>query len=136
MKVDGTGKVGSVAPGKRKKTSDGEGDFGSFMEEDDAASVSETSSVATVNPFLALQEVAEEPDDLAKEKKQGYQMLDKLDELKLGILSGGISPSMLAQLKQSIINERAYVSDPRLNDIINAIEVRAKVELAKLDKNI
>jgi hypothetical protein len=63
--------------------------------------------------------------------KRGQVMLDVLDELKLAVLSGRITPELQARLGAAV--RGADISgDPQLDGIIDAIELRAEVELAKL----
>jgi hypothetical protein len=63
--------------------------------------------------------------------KRGQVMLDVLDELKLALLSGRLSPDLQARLSASL-RDMGPSGDPQLDGIIDAIELRAEVELAKL----
>lgn len=63
--------------------------------------------------------------------KRGQVMLDVLDELKLALLSGRLTPELQARLSASLHGADPS-GDPRLDGIIDAIELRAEVELAKL----
>lgn len=134
MFIDGVNKTGPVTPPKRKKPAGSGSDFDSFLDDAEAPSVSGPSPMSAINPFLALQEVTTDSEaDIAHEKKRGNAMLDQLDELRMGLLTGTLSPQHLSKLKQVITAERVSVSDQVLTDILGAIEVRAAVELAKLE---
>jgi hypothetical protein len=41
--------------------------------------------------------------------------------------------STIERLEKLVASERAHTTDPALNEILNEIEVRAAVELAKLE---
>lgn len=61
-------------------------------------------------------------------------MLDLLDDVRHGLLRGAIPVSKLESLLTAVRNQRDHVDDPRLAEILDEIEVRAAVELAKLDR--
>jgi hypothetical protein len=61
-------------------------------------------------------------------------LLDRLDELRLGLLGGRLSMAALERLTLLVAENRGKVDDPRLTQILDEIEVRAAVELAKLGR--
>ncbi len=63
-------------------------------------------------------------------------MLDHLDEIRLGLLMGAISESKLSALMRTVRENRDQVDDPRMAAVLDEIELRAAVELAKLGKEI
>ena len=85
-----------------------------------------------VDALLAAQEL---PDDLAERRKgrrRGETILQQLDEIRLGLLSGTIPAAQLGALARVVRDQRDQVMDPRLREILGEIELRAAVELAKL----
>jgi xanthine/CO dehydrogenase XdhC/CoxF family maturation factor len=62
----------------------------------------------------------------------GHKLLDKLDTVKVALLTGHISQQDLLTLEQILANKRQYVTDVKLQDILQEIETRVAVELAKL----
>lgn len=80
--------------------------------------------------------IAIKSEDGTRERKRrsvrrGQGLLDVLDELKLALLSGHLPPEM--QMRLSILlREEAPSGDPRLDAIMDGIELRAAVELAKI----
>jgi hypothetical protein len=58
-------------------------------------------------------------------------MLDILDDMKIGLLAGTISESELARLMRTVEDHRDEIPDPDLEGILDEIELRARVELAK-----
>jgi hypothetical protein len=59
-------------------------------------------------------------------------LLDRLDDLRLALLAGGLSPGQISELQRVVMSERALVDDPRLLAVLDQIDLRARVELAKL----
>jgi hypothetical protein len=61
-------------------------------------------------------------------------MLDHLEEIRLGLLLGTIPMAKLEQLGQLVRAKRDQINDPQLLAILDEIELRAAVELAKLSR--
>jgi hypothetical protein len=84
----------------------------------------------TLDALLALQAVE---DPLLKKKKlvrRGTQLLDTLDEMKADLLTGRVSEGRLNQL-MAVLGQAREKADPGLDALIDDIELRARVELAK-----
>lgn len=88
-------------------------------------------SVGTVDSLLSLQEVGDATTGRSKGLQRASDLLDRLDEIRYGLLMGGLSRESLQDLACSVRQQRAMVSDPALGEILDQIEVRAAVELAK-----
>ncbi len=108
-------------------------DFG----ESDAASASGVSGVASltsIDSLLAVQGV-QAPDDALTGRRRAIadaaETLDILDEIKLALLAGELPAEKLQRLLESVERERETLDDPGLNDVLDHIELRARVELAK-----
>lgn len=95
--------------------------------------VSETASAASLGNLLALQEISEEERKRERLVKQGKTMLDALERLRQQLLIGEIPMKMLPDLATSLAVQKESVSDPHLLGIIEDIELRVAVELAKLE---
>jgi hypothetical protein len=92
------------------------------------------SSVAGVDSILALQTI-EDPIH-AKRRRQvrrGAGLLDSLDLIRLGHLNGGISKHALETLRVGLNNAES-TGDKGLDLLLGEIDVRAAVELAKLER--
>ena len=94
-------------------------------------------SVGAIDSVLTLQEV---PDSLDKRSRAVYRdygkdLLERLDQLRLGILAGVFSKDRLAELAHKLRERQKETDDPKLNEIVKEIELRAEVELAKLTRN-
>lgn len=95
-----------------------------------------TTSIAPVGALgglLGAQEVDEREARRRKEVKRGKLTLDVLSNLRDALLIGSLPYSTIRQLEQLVAQERAETNDPTLTAILNEIEVRAAVELAKLE---
>ena len=136
MKVD---RVSSVTPTRTRRSERGSASgTGSFAEalapgETPApSSVSAGAAIGRVDALLALQEVSNDPDAPSRGRRRGEALLDHLEELRLGLLTGGLSRAVVERLANLVAEKRAQVDDPRLAAILDDIELRAAVELAKL----
>lgn len=99
-----------------------------------ASSVSGGATLGPVDALLALQEVSEDPGGRNRGRRRGEELLSYLDDLHLGLLSGRMSLGALEQLAAVVAAQRGQVDDPRLAQVLDEIEVRAAVELAKLGR--
>ena len=135
MRIESPGAIRSAAgPRKNERGTGARGsDFRSLLEtgEIDAgpAGVSAASGVATL---FALQEVEEPGKRNARSAKRGQGILDRLEELRLGLLDGSVSEQTILELKAMARSQSDGAHDPRLQEILGEIELRAEVELAKL----
>lgn len=126
------------ATGKKKSVS-GDSLFSGLLGEAEAAAdaaptsaPAEVASVAAMNPMLGLQEVSDEEVQLRQAVKQGRLTLDVLDDLRDALLSGTVPTHMLSQIERLVQQQRTQISDPRLTEVLDEIELRAAVEMAKL----
>ena len=98
--------------------------------------VASTGAARTLSPvdgLFALQEVREDgPSRRRRAVQRGGVLLDRLDDLRLGLLSGRMSAAQIGELTRLVASERAEVDDPRLAAVLDEIDLRARVELAKL----
>lgn len=119
----------SVARAKKSQSA-----FSSHLE---AASTSATSQVAATSSLSALLSVQEVGDEGRKKVMvYGQFLLDDLEEVRLKILSGELSKEQLERLKKSLQqrkNQNLETTDPHLHAIIEEIEMRAAIELAKME---
>ena len=102
------------------------------------AQVNEVSGVTAVGSILAAQEIDDDDGLKSRQqlKKYGEDILERLDEIKQDLLFGEISKDMLANLAQTLRMKKSATNDPGLISIINDIELRAAVELAKYTRNL
>jgi hypothetical protein len=98
--------------------------------------VSSGLSVNSLSVVLAVQESADSTQGRARQRarERGLKMLDYLEEVRLGLLLGIVPRDKLEQLAQMVRAKREQVDDPVLTAILDDIELRAAVELAKLSR--
>ena len=139
MKIEGPNKTSGpkgVSKAGPKKTGDGAFDsMISDTEETEAQTpVSRPSSIGSLDALLSLQEAnsGTSEEAMKKARKRASDLLDQLDKVKIGLLTGELPKSTLQQLAQTIATHRDQVIDPKLAEILDEIDLRAQVELAKL----
>lgn len=122
----------------KKKTSSSSGAFGDLLVEDTATEpVKQAATIESINPLLALQEVQDEPEvSRRKSMQRANLLLEQLENLRDGLLMGGISPHKINDLQDLVQQKRKETSDPKLTRILDEIEVRAAVEVAKLERQL
>jgi hypothetical protein len=86
-----------------------------------------------ISAVLALQDVADSTSRGADNMIRGKKILEHLDKIRLGLLSGGIPRQTLQRLAAELNAARAETADPRLRAILDEIKLRARVEIAKYD---
>jgi len=64
------------------------------------------------------------------------ELLDKLEDIRLGLLLGAIPKDNLSDLAHRMREKKQQVDDPGLLEIIDEIELRAEVEIAKLTRGV
>lgn len=139
MKISKVGGPKDTASARKRNKSDASGnDFADRLREargtGAASAPTESGAVGSVDAIYALQEVPDATDEKRRAALQqfGNDILDRLDDLRVGILNGAFSKDRLAELAQNLRQRRQESDDPKLNEIIEEIELRAEVEIAKL----
>lgn len=144
MKVSGIG--GARGPSDTRKTGrTGRSETGSFARHlasatdraEGPAPVESAPAISGIDALLAAQSVG---DALEQEQRQrlvsyGETLLDRLEEVRRGLILGTIPRGQLTGLAGMIREQRERAQDPRLAAILGDIELRAEVELAKLARN-
>lgn len=87
-----------------------------------------------MDALLSVQEVGDATKGRNRGTVRAQLMIDGLDDIRLGLLTGAIPRSKLAALLEVVREERDQAEDPKLSAILDEIELRVAVELAKLDQ--
>lgn len=90
-------------------------------------------SIAGVGALLGAQEVSEQEVRRRKSIKRAGLTLGALEQLRDALLFGTLPLSTLTRLETLVAEERLTNDDPALQQILDEIELRAAVELAKLE---
>lgn len=139
MKVSGTG--GPSQASGAKPARGGGGDGAGFRISGaapasvaaPATSVAGAGGVMGVEALIALQQVETPIERRRRSVRRAGKLLDKLDDIKVALLGGELGPIQLDALSRAIREERAFTDDPKLEAVLDEIETRAAVELAKLE---
>lgn len=139
MKVTGTGGVGQAgAPRSARSTDGGEGfrlpSATAPAGPAQSAGVSASAAVMGVEALLTLQDVGGPLERKRRAVGRASRLLDVLEGLKVALLDGRITGGDLERLQRAIREQRAATDDPRLEGLLDEIETRAEVELAKLEQ--
>lgn len=126
--------VGSVGGARGSRGAAGTGARFSIDSGGTATKLEAQAPISILGGLDAL--IAIQTEDTTRERrrrsaKRGQVMLDVLDELKIAILSGRLTPELQTRLTAAL-REQAPSGDAGLDRIVDAIELRAAVELAKI----
>ena len=98
-----------------------------------APAASTTTNVAGLSALMALQGVETATERRRRAIRRGGGLLDRLDELKIALLSGEASEGALERLGRDLREARTDDDEPGLTDLLNQIDLRVAVELAKAE---
>ncbi len=136
MRVNGPNGTAAVStPAAARRTAGG-----TFSLTETNAPQPQTAAVALrtlggIDALIALQGIENPLERRRRAVKQGARALDALDELKLGLLSGGIDQATLLRLKAAAADLMQGSGDDGLDRLLGEIDLRVAVELAKAGIN-
>lgn len=145
MKVKGpgsskeTGKSGKVS--KKADSADiHSAKFGSMLATGDAADTQgadkagASSSIAQIDVLLMAQEAEDPTQKQARQRmqKRSHTILDALDGVRIKMLGGRLTVGDMIDVADVVASHRERIDDPVLTDLMDEIDLRAQVELAKL----
>ena len=134
MQISNIGGV-SGTQNVKKKAGSAQGNFADFLNVEEEAEVSKTSATTNLSALNVLNEVGEEDENKKKKRAAvdfGNDLLDELDAIKNALVMGGLTTEQLMRIQKKLAAHKSEFIDPKLDFLINEIEVRAAVELAKL----
>ncbi len=140
MKVGGSGRISpsGIRSGGAKKAADG------FRVDQGAkagasAGTGAASAMASVDALLALQG-ADGVEDAGSGRKRAVKrakkLLDVLEEIRLDLLSGRLPLTKLRTLMATLGERQHEFEDPALTALLEEIDLRARVELAKYENHL
>jgi hypothetical protein len=135
MKITGYGPI--TTPGRATRPGAAQGRFrlpgngaaGAASEARDAGAAEGVSIAASL---IALQETMLAAERDREARARADRMLEELAELQRGILGGRLSAARLRELA-ALADQPGVAADGRLAEIVGAITLRARVELARLE---
>ena len=137
MEIKSTSRVGSSAvrrAGTASSSSDSAFKVSESPEQARAQVVSGPSPLAAVESILTLQGIDDSTSGRSRGLSHGERLLDMLDEVRDGLLAGGIPRATLNRLAAAVSKRQESFNDPKLQGVLDEIELRARVELAKLEQ--
>lgn len=136
MEIKSTGRIETASVRRTSRgASAGDGSFKIADSGESArASIAAPGPLAAVETILTLQNIEDSTDGRSKATARGEQILDLLDHVRDGLLAGGIPRTTLNRLASAVSRRQENFSDPRLQNVLDEIELRARVELAKLEQ--
>jgi hypothetical protein len=132
VRIDNNSRVGSLGGRSSVGRSSGGGVFelGQGSEPQQARPAAAVAAPATIDALLALQAVEDPLLRKRKAARRGKQLLDTLDGLTADLLAGRLSDGRLNQL-MAVMSQVREKTEPGLDALLDDIELRARVELAK-----
>ena len=129
-------KTTELSTGKTKKAGSGES-FASYLQDvnkPENRMVSASAGISGADAIFAAQMINDEEGRERRRQalKRGYNLLEKLEEIRDGLLMGYISKDKLIEISRFVKEKDIQSSDPKLQEIMQEIELRVEVELAKL----
>ena len=87
----------------------------------------------SMDALLALQDVGGPLERRRRAMGRAGRILDVLEEVKVAMLGGGATAADLERLSRAVRDQRDATDEPGLEGVLDEIETRAAVELAKLE---
>lgn len=106
---------------------------GEAAQTSNAKPMANTAPIANLDSLLALQVVDNEQEKKRRATNRAKGLLDQLDTLRIATLTGNVTKSQLVNLSNSLKEKLDEIDDENLKNILQEIELRAEVELAKLE---
>jgi hypothetical protein len=140
MEIKGTGSVGSTSIRRvaRGTSSTTDSVFKPLTTESEdqprAQTITGPGPIAAVETILTLQGFDDAGDGRSKGLAYGQTLLDMLDQVRDGLLAGAIPRTTLSRLAAAVSKKQEGFVDPKLQNVLDEIDLRARVELAKLEQ--
>lgn len=126
---NGTAAAAKSSPARRAAS--GSFSVGDSEAPRNSAATTNLRAVGNIDALMALQGFEDPAERKRRTVAHGRSALDMLDELKLGMLDGSLEPSALLRLKSLSGGFAQGSGDPGLDSVMDEIELRVEVELAK-----
>jgi len=136
MKVEGPGRTQSADKAKKKDGVSGDGSFEQMLTggAPEASAPVSAGTIARVDSLLSVQAM-EDPTEKAASKRmmaRADNVLKELDKIRVGLLTGTLNIGQLLDIADVVASHRERIVDPRLTAILDEIDLRAQIEVAKM----
>ncbi len=142
MKINRPKGAGATSGPKKSSSSQtsGDADFSQFVTggASESASTAQTQSIAQLDVLLAVQETEDPTKKAAKKRAQlrSDSILDKLEQIRIKMLTGDLTVGHLIDVADVVASHREKIDDPKLTSIMDEVDLRAQVEIAKMRVSI
>lgn len=131
MRVDSNTRVSGVAGRSGARgASGGEFIIGGAAGAGRSAAAAMPTGVSGIEGLLALQAVGDPLERRRRTVRRGQGLLDQLESLRCDLLVGRVDPSRLDAMLEILAGARER-EEPGLDSLLDDIELRVRVELAK-----
>ena len=139
MKVQGPGSSAPTSKSKKSgQASKGQGNFADYVTggAQEAQGTAATNSIAQVDALLAIQGAEDPTEREAKNKMhaRAQNILGGLETIRDAMLGGTLTVGHMIDVADVVASHRQKITDPGLTSIMDEIDLRAQVELAKMRK--
>jgi hypothetical protein len=138
MKIEGPDKARDAAAAKKKgKAGGADGSFSGLLQSggtETAAPTAAPASVGMIDMLLAVQGADDPAQRAAKGRmvSRASNILEELDKIRMGLLTGTLTVGQVIDIADVVASHREKIMDPRLTAILDEIDLRAQIELAKI----
>ena len=139
MKIEGPKKSGAAkgaSKSGKSQSASGGASFGDFIakETQSASTTAGAQAINHVDALLTLQGAEDPTQGHAKQKmkKRATVILDELDGIRDAMLNGTLTIGHMIDIADVVASHREKIMDAQLTAIMDEIDLRAQVELAKL----
>jgi len=138
MKVSGPGGPGAASGPIGARPQPAAGGFaptavGGASDTAPTSAASSLTTIGSLEALIALQETGGPLERRRRSVKRADRILDALEALKVSLIDGTVSPDLLEQLTRTVREHRSATDDANLECLLDEVETRAAVELAKLE---
>lgn len=141
MKVEGPSRSNQTEQTRKKdKVSSGDGSFGRMVSggAGEARSAAASQSIASVDVLLAAQG-ADDPAQRAARRRMRQRadnILSELEKIRIALLAGSLTVGHVIDVADVVSAHREKIVDPQLSALLDEVDLRAQIELAKMRKSM
>ena len=126
----------STGPTHGRRVASGRGDGNGFAAHVHGASagpagIPPPSPLAALSAVLAVQQALDGPGEQRRALARGRSLLDELDQIRIGLLEGVWPEASIRHIAELLQASRPALAEAKLEAVLDEIELRAAVELAK-----
>ncbi len=139
MKITGPGSTDKTSATRRtqggsKTGASGFSDLLGAGEATETAGTGASHAIASIDALLAAQ-ASEDPAERASRGRmvtRADTVLDALEGVRRSILSGTLTVGQMVDIADVVASHREKIADPQLTAVLDEIDLRAQIEIAKM----